>query len=335
MSRIASIRPIVIDFLKKNKDISSAGAARILCQMYPHFFKSKEQARSRVREVRGVNISNKGKRYAEEGLVRTKAEIKRCMSGLPKAIEMPYKEFHIIAPKYSKFLILPDIHAPYHENEPLTAALEYAIKEKVKNVILNGDAVDFYQLSRFLKDPRNVDIQFEIDSIGAIIDVIKSALKPRRFIWKFGNHELRFENYLKAVAPMLIQLKKLSVSSLFEFKEKGIEYVAPSNPIKYKALTISHGQEWGGSSAVNPARGVFMRAFDNVVISHFHRTSEHVAKTAQGKMITTWSTGCLCNLRPEYAVNNQWNHGFAVLTIGEKDIWRVDNRRIINMRTVV
>jgi hypothetical protein len=41
-----------------------------------------------------------------------------------------------------------------------------------------------------------------------------------------------------------------------------------------------------------------------------------------------WSTGCLCDLTPDYSRVNRWNHGFAVVEVDEAGSFNVDNLRI-------
>lgn len=45
---------------------------------------------------------------------------------------------------------------------------------------------------------------------------------------------------------------------------------------------------------------------------------------------TTWSTGCLCGMHPEYARINDWNHGFAFVKVAENGNYKVANLRIYN-----
>jgi hypothetical protein len=41
-----------------------------------------------------------------------------------------------------------------------------------------------------------------------------------------------------------------------------------------------------------------------------------------------WSTGCLCDLTPEYARINRWNHGAAIVTVFDDGEYEVHNFRI-------
>ena len=79
-------------------------------------------------------------------------------------------------------------------------------------------------------------------------------------------------------------------------------------------LDILHGHELGkGSIAppVNPARGFFLKTMENTLAGHLHRASQHDERSSKGKLISCWSTGCLCGLWPDYAKINKWNHSAA------------------------
>jgi hypothetical protein len=51
-----------------------------------------------------------------------------------------------------------------------------------------------------------------------------------------------------------------------------------------------------------------------------------------GRETTCWSTGCLCDLRPEYARINKFNHGFASVQVYGDGQFDVHNFRIANGR---
>jgi hypothetical protein len=94
---------------------------------------------------------------------------------------------------------------------------------------------------------------------------------------------------------------------------------------------IMDGHEWQGGFAppVNPARGLYMKAKESCIIGHHHRTSEHTEKSLKGEVTTTWSTGCLCGLQPDYAPYNQYNSGFAHVIVSKDGNYKVKNMRII------
>ena len=67
---------------------------------------------------------------------------------------------------------------------------------------------------------------------------------------------------------------------------------------------------------------------------HYHQSSDHTETRIDGDTITTWSTGCLCNLHPKYMPLNKWNLGFALYNQVDKDFWHLQNKRIIQNQVV-
>jgi hypothetical protein len=152
-----------------------------------------------------------------------------------------------------------------------------------------------------------------------------------RVIWKYGNHDERYENYLLTKAPELLDVEGVSLPSLLKLSEMGVEVITGKRPIYAGALTLLHGHELNGgiSAPVNIARGLFLRAKACAIQGHNHQTSEHSEVDVRRKLVTTWSLGCLCQLHPEYARFNKWNHGFAFLNVDGKD-FEIRNRRILD-----
>jgi hypothetical protein len=99
--------------------------------------------------------------------------------------------------------------------------------------------------------------------------------------------------------------------------------------MKAGGLNIIHGHEFssGFFSPVNIARGLFLRGKVSAMQGHNHSSSEHTESDMNGKITTTWSLGCLCELHPAYLPLNKWNLGFAVVDIDGEN-FDVRNKRI-------
>ena len=93
------------------------------------------------------------------------------------------------------------------------------------------------------------------------------------------------------------------------------------NTVKFGKLNILHGHELKGGiiPPVNAARGIFLRTKENTVVGHFHTDSKHSEPSLSGNHISCWSIGCMCELHPEYAVNNRWVHGFGIANRLDKE----------------
>jgi hypothetical protein len=66
-----------------------------------------------------------------------------------------------------------------------------------------------------------------------------------------------------------------------------------------------------------------------MLIGHCHTTSEHSESNLDHDISTTYSTGCLCTLAPEYDPHNcKHNQGFAMIEVSDNGHYRVHNKRI-------
>ncbi len=80
---------------------------------------------------------------------------------LPPSQEAHYKPFKLPI-NHNNILLLSDIHVPYHNIQALTLALKYGLENEVNTILLNGDVIDFYAISRFEKDPRKRNFGHEV-----------------------------------------------------------------------------------------------------------------------------------------------------------------------------
>lgn len=311
--------------------LPSLTLARLIYKHNSEAFKDVENVRSMIRKYRGQSGSGKTVNVTQP---TEKAQHAKAMGvsnpfGLPESDEEEWEPF--VVPKgNNRILLLSDIHVPYHNIEALTHALNYAKEKKANAVILNGDTLDCYALSRYEKDPRKRGFAEELEACRQLLAVIQRELQCPIY-FKLGNHEERYEAYLRTKAPELLGTSEFTLDSLLRFAEYGVTLIQDKRIIKAGKLNILHGHEFGRSvfSPVNPARGYYMRAKASVICGHNHQTSEHSENNLEGRVVTTWSTGCLCELRPMYMPINKWNHGFAFVTVSEDGGFEVDNLKII------
>jgi predicted phosphodiesterase len=284
-----------------------------------------------VRRIRGAH-GNRNRAQICNQLPRDPKEAKDCQTWgavLPDADDTGF-QWHDLPREPSRYLILSDLHVPYHDKIALATALEHA-QGNCDGLLLNGDIVDAYQLSNFCRDPRRRGFVKEVDAVNQFLDSL-GRLTLKQTIFKMGNHEYRLERYLMQRAPELPGLcEEFSYRKQFKLDERGIMYIPAAHPIRHGQLTIIHGHEWGNrfSSPVNQARGAFLKAHDCTLEGHGHRSSYHSETSLTGRVVRCWSVGCLCSLSPEYRpLGNKWDHGFAYLNTGSD--WSVENHTIID-----
>lgn len=251
---------------------------------------------------------------------------------IPQSIAQPWEPVPLHA---KRILILSDIHLPYHDGPALEAALKAGDALNPDAVLLNGDVVDFYGISRYQTDPRKRSLKAEIDSVRQFLAHLRARFRKARILFKLGNHEERWWPYLWSKAPELLGCDFMDLTVVFDTGPNRVELITDQRIIMLGKLPILHGHELpkGMTNPVNPARGAFLRAIDIALIGHHHRSSEHTETSMLGSTITCWSTGCLCDLHPEYARINRWNHGFAMVEMNGDD-FTVSNKRIRHGRVL-
>lgn len=288
-----------------------------------------DEARSRIRYVRGAN--GKGNRkYASQ--LQDRSHLKT--PPLPPSVAKPWTPFEIKGSK--KVGIISDLHVPYHSDVALEAALDHLEKERVDTIVINGDAADFYACSRWDKNPNRIGLRAEMELFQQVLLHLRARFKKTRIIYKAGNHEERWNKYIWSKAPEVWDLDPLQLHELLKLKSHSIEWVDDQRPMLLGKLPILHGHELpkGISSPVNAARGAWMRTKHTVLVGHSHQTSGHCEPDLWHSECFVWSIGCLCDMTPEYARVNRWNHGFAVVGVGKDGSFDVTNLRISKNGTV-
>lgn len=231
----------------------------------------------------------------------------------------------------SNILILSDIHIPYHSKMAVELAVKEGKRRNADTVIINGDFADNYSVSSHETNPSKRDTAAEIQDVKEGLEWLQNQFPKALLIYKSGNHELWWDKYLYKNAPMLCGLPTTTWKAQIDPSNSRWQHVDSLTAVKINSLLVLHGHEYkfAISNPVNAARGLFLRTKCTSICGHFHQRSEHSEKDGNGKLITTWSTGCLCDLQPDYASRNNWSHGFAFVEADKQD-FNVHNLRIIN-----
>lgn len=317
---------------KYGMDIPTSKLARIIYEENKLLFRDKEDVRSALRYIEGKNGAKSRVSYIKKTKYYMEKERSSNPFALPESDETNYDPFILNA---KRVLLLSDIHIPYHSIAALTAALEFAENENPDCILLNGDTLDFHGLSRFVRDPKKRSVSHELNAFKQFMDILKRIFPSSRIIFKVGNHEERYQHFLWTKAAELTDVSEFDFENIIKARAEGIEFVTDKKIINLNGLNIIHGHEFssGFFSPVNVARGLFLRAKTSAIQGHNHQTSEHTESDMNGKITTTWSTGCLSELHPAYSPINKWNHGFAIIDSAE-DGFEVRNKRIFKGRVL-
>ena len=293
-----------------------------------------ERVRSRIRMWRGSNgDSNRKEVPPKDKLIRDEMKPSEYMkSFISRARPEPERNW-TLPKELNKVLVLGDLHIPYHDQPAIETCLDYGFKHGVDSIYLNGDVIDFYQLSRWSRDPTASRPKVEIEETGLLLEGLVGLGLP--VFYKIGNHEDRWNRYMIQQAPELYDLEPLQIKSILYLDELGIPLIESRQKAQFGNLTVIHGHEFGQSffNPVNPARGLFLRSKTSALAGHNHQTSKHSEANLNGKMMSCHTTGCLCSLSPDYRpfAYTKWNLGASIVEI-DNGYFSVDNFEIVDGR---
>jgi len=286
-----------------------------------------ESARGRIRDQFG----QRGKRSRSETANKTFSRPARQPGDgvpMPKSRAAEWVPYDPGVP--GVWGVLSDIHVPYHSELALRAAVEHLKSTQIVGLLLNGDIADFYSISRYVKNPANRDFGGELDQVRQLLAWLRQEFPGIKIVYKQGNHEERYQHWLWQHAAELSLQPEMSLAAWTHCNTLNIDMVGDQLPVMLGKLPVLHGHEKGKgiSAPVNQARGAFLRLHHTVLEGHGHRTSGHCEPDMWGNEVFCWSTGCLADLRPEYARLNKYNWGFATVDVRSDGEFDVQNMRI-------
>ena len=237
-----------------------------------------------------------------------------------------------VYPKSSmRILVISDLHVPFHDPHAIELMLRIARDVRPAVVVINGDFVDFYGISRFPVPPiRRFAFHDEIRAARSMLEFLRNKFDSwdAEVIYLSGNHEERLRSYLWNKAKELAEIESLQMSNLLGCDLLGIRYIEsltePRGMDEYVApqvlvcdrLYITHGHSIRTSgTTVNVARTVFHKVLVPMLIGHWHRTQHHEETSYSGNTSGCWVVGCLCYPRPHYDAGRIWGQGVAVIDV--------------------
>ena len=322
-------RAFVLEYRKKYPDMPTLKLARIIYKENNLMFKDVESVRECLRAIE--NKKGKNKTGIKSDFINYPVRPKNPYN-LPESHEEKREAF-ILPKACNNILLISDLHIPYHNIEAVTMALDYGIENKVNTIFINGDLIDNHQVSRFETDPKKRSVKQEFDATKQFLVSLRTAFPDASIYWLKGNHCIRWEKFL------LMKVREIWDDDYFKLEERlqlnsvRVKMIDDKTLVKAGKLSITHGHHIfkGVFTPVNPSRGAFLRAKQSLIVGHLHRASHHPEVDLDGKIISCWSTGCLCELKPNYSpmVSNA-QHGFAHITVENNGDYTVKNYQIIN-----
>lgn len=219
-----------------------------------------------------------------------------------------------------KYLFCSDWHSPFYNKRLLDPFIELIKDLKPDYLELVGDVVDFYSVSKFDQDPkRQLTLEKEKEETNFLLDMLTMAARganPNVIIeWDEGNHEARLEKYVISTAPKTRGLtvngeEVLSIPHIFELKKRNIKWYSSMDDHLIGKFVVEHGSLVKKRSGMT-ANGMMDLRNSSGISGHTHRLS-YVQHSTMGSKDFWIELGCMCDLKPTYMKNPDWQNGCCV-----------------------
>lgn len=216
--------------------------------------------------------------------------------------------------KHKTLVIMPDVHAPYHDRGAWKRFLRCLEVIKPDIFVNIGDFIDSHAMSRHVKDPRREALfRKELILPRRMLRELDDVLPQQsRRLWTMGNHDIWME---RRVAEKMPELEGIfTIDNLLDLSEHGWEVTPYGQSVKVGKLNLSHDY---GYSGANAGRSTLLAVGDNAVFGHSHRASVTYGGTALGVPHVSMNVGWLGDKKAAtYAhqtqKNRDWMHGFGM-----------------------
>lgn len=314
---------------KYGLEMSSKALAKIMHKENNLKFTNPEDARLWLRYIEGKHG------------VRNRKSIKKD-SKYFKEEARPYNPYKLPEPEidenkpfllpasFNNFILAGDFHIPNHRNIPITTMLNYAEKNNITQLFINGDLLDNTPFTKWINKPvRAGDVKEWFEMTKAMLISFKNHFNE--IYWLEGNHDWWYKRWLMTKAEELYGDPYYELSQRLGLDKIGVTFINQERLVKAGHLNITHGHILlrGGGTYANAARMLYMKTKKNTICSHVHVESSHTEPDLNDEVTTTWTTGCMCTLSPDYQPfggKSCW--GFAHIKTFDKGIFNVSNFRI-------
>lgn len=213
-----------------------------------------------------------------------------------------------------KVIITGDFHVPYHDMAAIEAAMKYTRRAKPDLLVLNGDITDCFQLSRFIKDPKERSLKDELVETEEVLHMVDRFTPTNtEIIYQGGNHEERITKYLWTKARELDGL--ISLPELLKLKDKDITYRPYNKPLDIEGVIVKHGSRISSIGAGYSVKKELDSEGCSTIIGHSHRLAI-IYRSLRYHTIYGVEGGHLCDTsRIDYMRGKpiDWAQGFVEL----------------------
>lgn len=229
------------------------------------------------------------------------------------------KDLPIIRDKIENGLIAiaSDFHFPFQDDMAINAFLQYINIKQPQVIVLNGDVLDFYRLSRFVKGTRGRSVGEEMAMVRNFLTELRETCPQAKIYYPIGNHETRYEKYCCQYAPELIDA---TVDFHRSIGCEELDIQGCSQVVFNDKFLCKHGNVVSKRAGMTAIKELEM-AYMSGASGHTHRLCLYITRR-NGIKYFWLETGCLCSLDPEYMLYPDWQQGFCTVEIRDGEVYK-------------
>lgn len=172
------------------------------------------------------------------------------------------------------WFILGCVHSPFHNKELLDKIISCMHDVKPTGLILNGDFIDMNSLSSHDvgKVPiPGITLQSEYDDTNLLLDKFDQVTSLETKVYIQGNHEARYNKYLKSINNSKLGLALSSPTKALFLEEREYQVLQdyPLSEYQIGDLTVYHGE----SCSTNVTNSELQKMKRSILFNHTHRLS--------------------------------------------------------------
>lgn len=238
-------------------------------------------------------------------------------------------KFITLSNKIKKLLIIGDLHIQNTLSAVLFEVIQYAKKQNIDGIYLNGDILDGYMISSFNKIPNNPTLQTELNTVITFLKYLRSTFPKIPIYYKAGNHEYRLVNYLMKHSE-LFDMRCLLLNELLHLNNFNIQFIDDKTISIYNNFYILHGHEIK-KGGIYAARNMLNYTKQNVIFGHLHVSDVYQTTNLKGEILTSIAVGHLGTDNPDYCpFPLHWNKGFLIIDKnGNFKNYKILNNKIV------
>lgn len=154
-------------------------------------------------------------------------------------------------------VIASDVHIPFQDNAAVRSFVKYCKEKQPEVVVLNGDVLDMFMLSRFTKGEGRNPLE-EMTMCQGFLDSLRKAVPSADIYYVIGNHENRLEKYVLTKAPELASLIEdvFTIIKTSDYRVRGCASVTFNDNFVCKHGTLLGNKS--GLSAIKEMENAYM-----------------------------------------------------------------------------